>query len=92
MATKTERLEARVSPAERAHIERAAEALGLSVSAFLIATAIERADEIVAADRVMVVPAEWFDEFVATLDRAEPAPRLAAAARRARRDARIITP
>jgi uncharacterized protein (DUF1778 family) len=48
MAVKTDRVEARVSPEERARIERAASTAGLSVSAFMVGAAVERADEIIA--------------------------------------------
>lgn len=89
MAVKTDRLEARLSPDERARIERAASAAGLSVSAFMVGAAVERADEIIAATTTTVVPADYFDGLLAALDETEAAPRLAKAARRARRAPRI---
>jgi uncharacterized protein (DUF1778 family) len=89
MAVKTDRIEARLSPDERALIERAASTSGLSVSAFLVSSAVARADEVIAAATKTLVPADYFDQLVAALDEPDAAPRLATAARRARRDARL---
>lgn len=89
MAVKTDRLEARLSPDERDRIERAASAAGLSVSAFMVGVAVERADEIIAAATTTIASADYFDGLLAALDDAGPAPRLAKAARRSRRAPRI---
>jgi uncharacterized protein (DUF1778 family) len=89
VAVKTHRLEARLSPEQRERIERAASAAGLSVSAFVIDAAVERADEVIAAATSTIVPSDYFDELLAALDHPEPAPRLAAAADRAGRASRI---
>lgn len=89
MAVKTDRIEARLSPDERARIERAASTSGLSVSAFLVSSAVARADEVIAASTTTLVPADYFDQLVTALDEPDAAPRLAKAARRARRDAQI---
>jgi len=91
MAVKTDRIEARLSPEERAHIERAAATAGSSVSAFIVDAAVERADEVLTAATTTFVPAEYFDALLATLDEPEDAPRLAAAFARARRNPRITT-
>jgi uncharacterized protein (DUF1778 family) len=91
MAVKTNRLEARLSPHERERIEQAASTAGLSVSAFMVGAAVERADEIIAAATTTVVPADYFDGLLAALDEPDSAPRLAQAAKRARRSARITT-
>ena len=88
MAVKTDRVEARVSPEERARIERAASTAGLSVSAFMVGAAVERADEI-SAEATTTVPADYFDGLLAALDEPAQAPRLAQAAKRARRSPRI---
>jgi uncharacterized protein (DUF1778 family) len=85
MAVKTDRMEARVSPEERERIERAASASGLSVSAFIVSAAVERADDVIAATTTTTVPADYFDDLLAALDVAEAAPRLAKAARRRHR-------
>lgn len=89
MAVKTDRLEARLSPDERARIERAASASGMSVSAFMVDAAVDRADEVITAATTTLVPADYFDSLVAALDEPDAAPRLAKAAKRARRNARI---
>jgi uncharacterized protein (DUF1778 family) len=89
MAVKSERLEARVSPEQRARLELAAGLAGVAVSAFVIDAAVERADELVAAQMSTSVPADYFDLLVAALDDPAPAPVLAKAARRAKRRPRI---
>lgn len=89
MAVKTDRVEARLSPDDRERIEQAASVTGVSVSAFMVDAAVERADEIIAAATTTVVPADYFDALLEALDEPEPAPRLARAAKRARRTAHI---
>ena len=89
MAVKSDRLEARVSPEQRARLELAAGLAGVAVSAFVIDAAVERADELVAAQMSTAVPADYFDRLVAALDEPERAPGLAKAARRAERRPRI---
>lgn len=81
----TGRLEFRVSPEDRSRIERAAALAGEPVTAFARAAAAERADRILREyEATTVVPAEFFDDVLASLD-APPrpaAPALAAAAAR----------
>lgn len=89
MAVKTDRMEARVSPEERERIERAASASGLSVSAFMVSAAVDRAEEVIAATTTTTVPADYFDDLLAALDAAERAPRLAEPSKGARRRRRI---
>ncbi len=89
MAVKTDRLEARVSPDERERIEQAASTEGLSVSAFMVGAAVERAEEVIAAATTTVAPADYFDELLAALDEPEPAARLSKAATQSRRSPRI---
>lgn len=89
MAVKTDRLEARLSADERERIEQAASVSGVSVSAFVVGAAVERADEIVAATTTTVVPADYFDGLLTALDEPELAPRLAKAANRSHRASRI---
>jgi uncharacterized protein (DUF1778 family) len=89
MATRTERIEARVAPRDRARIDRAAALEGQSVSAFMVAAAAEKADQVIAARTTSVVPTDYFDRMLAALDRADRAPRLARAVKRARERARI---
>lgn len=85
MAVKSDRLEARVSPVQRARLEWAANICGTSVSAFVVDAAVERAEELVAAHMSTVVPADYFDRLVAALDEPDRAPTLAKAAQRVKR-------
>lgn len=89
MAIKTDRIEARLSPAERALIDRAAAMAGVSSSAFLVSAAVERADEVLAASMVTATPVEFFDRLLAALDQPDDAARLTNAAARTRRYPRI---
>jgi len=89
MAVKTDRLEARLSPRERERIEQAAASTGLSVSAFMVDAAVERADEVIAAATTTVVPGDYFDRLLVALDEPEPASQLTKAAKRPRRSARV---
>jgi uncharacterized protein (DUF1778 family) len=89
MATRAERVEARLTPIERRQIEQAAALAGESMSAFMVLAALERAETVVVEQATTVVPAAYFDRLVASLDEAEDAPRLARAASAARRRRRI---
>lgn len=89
MVTKTDRVEARLSPDERQRIHRAAEFSGQSMSSFIVSAAVEKADSVIAEQAVTTVPADYFDRLVAEIDRAGKAPRLARAAKRARQHSRI---
>jgi uncharacterized protein (DUF1778 family) len=91
MAVKSERLEARVSPEQRARLEWAARITGTSISTFVVDAAIERAEGLVAAQMSTTVPAEYFDRLVAALDEPDRAPTLTKAARRVNRRPRIAT-
>lgn len=89
MAPKSDRVEARLSPDERARILRAAGFQGLSMSSFIVAAAVEKADEIIRDQAVTTVPPDYFDHLLAALDEPEAAPALERAAQRARRRPRI---
>jgi uncharacterized protein (DUF1778 family) len=89
MAAKTGRIEARLSADERRQIDRAAQLAGQSVSSFLVSAAVEKAEQVIAERSVTSVPADYFDRLVAEIDKAERSPRLARAAKRARRQQRI---
>ncbi|MBU6330611.1 MAG: DUF1778 domain-containing protein [Acidobacteria bacterium] len=91
MATKTARAELRLSEQERLHIEAGAAAAGTTLSAFIIAAAMEQADAAIARSTVTEVPSDYFDELLGAIDHAAPAPALAAAARRVRRSGRLAT-
>ena len=86
---KTDRLEARISPGDRLRIEQAASATGVSVSAFMVGAAVERADDVIAAAASTTVSGDYFDELLAALDEAGSAPALARAAQRVDRVSRI---
>jgi uncharacterized protein (DUF1778 family) len=88
VATKAERLEARLTSTERKQIEQAAALAGESVSSFVVLAALGRADNLVRERASTVVPAAYFDQLVASLDEPEEAPgltRVAAAVERRRR-------
>jgi uncharacterized protein (DUF1778 family) len=89
MATKAVRLEARLTPTQRKQIEQAAALAGESVSSFVVLAALDRADILVTEQASMVVPAAYFDQLVASLDKPDDAPRLARAAREAATHRRI---
>ena len=90
MSAKSDRVEARVSPEQRDRIGRAAAFTGESMSAFIVSAAVERADEVIAEQFSTVVPSDYFDQLLVALDEAaEPSPRLAIAAKRARHQSRI---
>ena len=89
MAPKSDRIEARVSPDERARILRAAGFQGLSMSSFIVAAAVEKADQIIRDQAVTTMPPDYFDQLLQALDEPEAAPALERAAQRARRRPRI---
>lgn len=89
MTAKAERLEARLSSAQRAQIEHAAALAGESVSSFVVLAAVERAESIVTDQTSTVVPAAYFDALLCALDDPDPAPRLRRAGRGAARRGQI---
>lgn len=89
MAPRSDRIEARLSPDERARILRAAGFRGLSMSSFIVAAAVEKADEIISEQTVTKLPPDYFDQLLRALDEPEAAPALERAAQRARRRPRI---
>ncbi|MFP5225805.1 MAG: DUF1778 domain-containing protein [Actinomycetota bacterium] len=68
---------------------RTQEAEAVSVSAFVVGAATQKAQEILGHKRVTAIPAELFDRLVASLDDPDPAPGLATAVKRARKQPRI---
>ena len=76
-----ERIDLRTSPELKALIVRAASTTGISLSAFLIACAQERARQVLAeTETLMFSPRDW-DAFFAALDNSEKRrPKLEAAA------------
>ncbi len=91
MVTKSERVEARLSPRARAQIERAAALSGVSLSTFLVDAATERADEVLSAATTTLVDPDYFDVLLASLDHPDPAPGLSKAAEQAARRPAIAT-
>jgi uncharacterized protein (DUF1778 family) len=89
VAVKSDRLEARVSPEQRATLEWAARLAGTSVSAFVVDAAVERAEELMAAQMSTTVSADYFDRLIGAPDQPDRAPTLTKAARRATRRPRI---
>lgn len=89
MATKLDRLEARLTSAQRREIERAATLASESVSSFVVTAAVQRAEEVVSERASTVVPAAYFDRLVASLDEPDGASGLARAVHGARRRPRI---
>jgi uncharacterized protein (DUF1778 family) len=80
-----ERIDLRTSPEIKELIVRAASTAGMSVSAFLIGTAQDRARQILAeSEMITLTPRDW-SAFVKALDKADkPRPKLSAAMKRRR--------
>jgi uncharacterized protein (DUF1778 family) len=68
MATRTDRVEARLAPEERERIRSAADLQHTSTSSFMVSAALEKADQVIASFRVTTVPSEYFDALFASLD------------------------
>ncbi len=80
-----ERIDLRTSPEIKELIVRAASTTGMTVSAFLLGTAQERAKQILAEAEMVTLTARDWDAFAKSLDNTEmPRPRLAAAMNRHR--------
>jgi uncharacterized protein (DUF1778 family) len=84
MATQTERIEMRVSPKDKALIEKAAAISGQALTAFAIANLVERAKEILARSEVTELSDRDRDAFLKILDQEEPTPALVRAVKRHR--------
>ena len=80
MATKTRRIEMRADPDSEERIVQAAGLVGQSVSGFVLAAASSAADAVLARADTTLMPAEQFDGLLRSLDAADPAPNLRAAA------------
>lgn len=68
MATKTDRIEARLDPAQRAVLEQAAALRGQSLSTFVVGAALTKARETLDAAQVTTLPAGFADVFMGLLD------------------------
>lgn len=85
MATRTKRIEMRTDPDSEARIARAAALKQMSVSAFVLGAAGREADRVLGREDITLMPAEQFDELIASLDAPEAAPKLREVAARPRR-------
>jgi uncharacterized protein (DUF1778 family) len=88
MATKTRRIEMRTDPDSEGRIVQAAGLVGQSVSMFVLCAASSAADAVLARADTTLMPAEQFDALMRSLDLADTAANLRAAATAARRVAR----
>jgi len=79
--TKTRRLEARVDPATDELIAEAAEILQVTKSAFVCDAVRKEAQRVIARADVTLMAADLFETMIMSLDIADDAPRLAAAAK-----------
>jgi uncharacterized protein (DUF1778 family) len=80
MSSRTKRIEMRADPESEALIAQAAALQRVSVSAFVLDAAAAEASRVLGRADLTLMPADQFDAFVGAMDRADPAPRLAAAA------------
>lgn len=83
--TKSERIELRATPDEASRIALAAQLQHLSVSAFVLQAAAAEADRVTARSEYTLMPADQFDELMASLEQPREVPALARAAARRRR-------
>jgi len=84
-ASTYERIDLRTSPEIKELIVRAASTAGVSVSAFLLGAAQERARQVLSEAELMTLSARDWDAFFAALDLVDkPRPKLAAAMQRHR--------
>ena len=80
-----ERIDLRTSPEMKELIVRAASTAGMTVSAFVLGTAHERAKEILAEKETVTLTSRDWIAFARALDRTQkPRPKLAAAMKRHR--------
>lgn len=82
MAAKTKRFELRAEEATLNRIQRAASVVHEQTSEFVRKAAIQRAEDVLSQELVTVMEPEQFDKLMSSLDAADAAPRLAAAARK----------
>lgn len=82
MAVKAKRFELRAEEATLDRIRRAANVEHEQTSEFVRKAAIQRAEDVLRHELVTVMEPEQFDKLMSSLDAADAAPRLAAAARK----------
>lgn len=76
-ATKSERINLRASTREESLLRRAAEAEDVPVSAFILGSAVEQAERVLADRRWFTAAPEQFEEFMGLLDEPVQTERLA---------------
>ncbi|MEU4406822.1 DUF1778 domain-containing protein [Streptosporangium sp. NPDC023963] len=84
MADETHRIETRADTAAEALIVQAAQASGESISSFVLRAACAEDRRVLARPDATLMPADQFDDLVASLDEPDEAPALRKAARRRR--------
>jgi uncharacterized protein (DUF1778 family) len=90
MASRTERIEARIDPDSAERIRYASALEHTSLSGFMVAAAAEKAERVIADHAYTLVPSDYFDRLLEVLDEpAEPVPEIAAVARREREQPRF---
>lgn len=82
MAVKAKRLEIRAEESTLDRIQQAASVVHEQTSEFVRKAALQRAEEVLRRELVTVMEPAQFDQLMASLDVADAAPRLAAAARK----------
>jgi uncharacterized protein (DUF1778 family) len=85
MATRTRRLDLRLTREHKDLIERAAQATGQPVTSFVLSSVLERARETLDAESRTVLSKRDWASFLRILDAGAVAPALARAVRRSRR-------
>ena len=86
MATRTDRLEMRLSPQQKGLLERAAVLSGQPLTGFALSHLLDRAREVVEKHERTVLSGRDFARFLKLIDAtSEPAPALKAAVRRHRK-------
>jgi len=83
VTVKTKRIELRAEQATLDRIHRAANLVHEQTSEFVRKAAMQRAEDILRQELVTAMEPEQFDKLMSSLDVADDAPRLAAAARKA---------
>ncbi|HEU0191234.1 MAG TPA: DUF1778 domain-containing protein [Mycobacterium sp.] len=82
MAIKTQRIEVRAEEATLNRIRQAADVVHEQTSEFVRKAALQRAEDILRQELITVMEPDQFDKLMSSLDVADTAPRLAAAARK----------
>lgn len=90
MATRSERIEARIDPDRASRIRCAAELAHASVSAFVVEAAVERAERILVEHHSATVPSQFFDRLLAALD--EPPVSVSSIEKAAERRREVVKP